>query len=89
MQFDTPLMGLCLLPIGAGGSDVIVTCAYDGTTYIVHQTQEIQRLDVHENITCFQTGAYQLQCDIAASYLFQVYFDLGKIDPNQLLFMGR
>lgn len=46
------------LHLRSTGSDVIVACAWDGTTYIVDHLQNVVKHHFHEDVCAFTTGMY-------------------------------
>jgi len=67
LQFNRELFALNLLDVTGDGKDEIITCAWDGMTYIVDQEQNVVKFKFEESVCAFYAGLYSI--------------DLGKQSP--------
>ncbi|XP_064399890.1 KICSTOR complex protein ITFG2-like isoform X2 [Halichondria panicea] len=78
LQVDHSLFSIQRLDITGSGCDEIVTCAWDGMTYVVDLNRNIVRYKFEQNVTAFAAGCYGLEasnepCLVYTTFSNRVY----------------
>jgi len=75
LQVDHQLMCLSRLDVTRDGLPEVVTCSWDGQTYIISQDRQAVRFQFEENVSSFTAGLYSLSSGASAPALVYVTFN--------------